>query len=325
VVDGVSKAFAVRRSLTESLRRPFHVAQSAALQDVTFHVSPGEFFGILGPNGAGKTTLLKILATFILPDAGSISVEGIDLAVDPGRARSVVAPVIASERSLYWRLTARENLELFGTLWCVPRRELSARVDETLGLVKLHTTGRKLVGTFSSGMMQRLLIARALLSRPRVLLLDEPTRSLDPVAARDFRTFLRDELSLVRGCAVVIATHTTDEAFGLCDRVAVLHGGRIVAQGEPLTLRRTLAGSAWVLHTRTPGHDAIRAWAATPWSGAREVAAPVRVELLIDGGDDGAAAVLRQLVGSSVDVVGFGPEPGSLATLIEQAIVQGAR
>jgi ABC-2 type transport system ATP-binding protein len=115
----------------------------------------------------------------------------------------------------------------------MPPGEVSASVTEALDVVGLTDTGRKMVGQFSAGMMQRLLVARALLGRPRVLLLDEPTRSLDPAAAHAFRAFLREELSTRRGCAVLVATHRSEEAFELCDRVIVLNRGRIAAEGRP--------------------------------------------------------------------------------------------
>jgi ABC-2 type transport system ATP-binding protein len=124
--------------------------------------------------------------------------------------------------------------------------------------VQLHDAGQKLVGLYSSGMRQRLLIARALLSRPRVLLLDEPTRSLDPVAARDFRRFLRQEIAGAAGCTVVLATHDPDEALEMCDRVMILHRGRLLAEGAPAELSRAYSVARYRLWTRTPDHRALR-------------------------------------------------------------------
>src|SRR5688572_8216025 len=226
------KSFPAARSLAEVLRQPFHAPSVPAVVDVSLEVHAGEFVGLLGPNGAGKTTLLKILATLIVPDRGTATVVGHDVVRDAASVRRVIAPVLANERSLYWRLTARENLELFASLLRLAPNETGARVSDALEVVGLTDTGRKMVGQFSAGMMQRLLVGRALLGHPRVLLLDEPTRSLDPTAAHAFRSFLREELGGRRRCAVLVATHRTEEAFELCDRVVVLNRGRVAASGR---------------------------------------------------------------------------------------------
>src|SRR5262245_8535234 len=219
-VAGLTKAFTKRRGLREMLRSPRARERATAVESVSCEIAPGEFFGLLGPNGAGKTTLFKMLATVLLPDAGTATIDGHDVVRDSAAVRRVLTPAVGDERSLQWRLSARENLELFAALLEVPRREQRSRIDGLLAEVGLADTGAKLVGAFSSGMRQRLLIARALLARPKVLLLDEPTRSLDPISARAFRTFLRDEIAGRRNCAVLLATHNAEEAFDLCDRVA---------------------------------------------------------------------------------------------------------
>jgi ABC-2 type transport system ATP-binding protein len=207
---------------------------------VSLDARAGEIVGLLGPNGAGKTTLLKILSTLVLPDAGTAQIAGIDVVRDPARARRVLAPVTADERSLDWRLSARENLRFFGVLHGLHGTALQQRVSDLLAGVELLDAGDKLVGAFSSGMRQRLLIARALLSQPQALLLDEPTRSLDPLAARAFRDFLRQEVAGRQGCAVLLATHDPDEALDLCDRIAILDKGLLLAVGTAPELTREL-------------------------------------------------------------------------------------
>lgn len=330
-IRNLTKRFPVRRSWSELLRAPTATRWITSVDDVSFDVARGEFFGLLGPNGAGKTTLLKMLATFITPDVGEAAIEGVDLRDNPQEARALVVPVIASERSLYWRLSARENLALFARLWLVPKAEIAARVDDVLTVVDLQDTGEKLVGQFSSGMMQRLLIARALLADPRVLLLDEPTRSLDPVSARAFRRFLREELAERRQCAVIIATHSAEEAFDLCHRVAVLDRGKVLALGVAAELAQELAGNRYLVWTTQPDHPLLAPVRARA-DDDREVA-PVAmrdlegwhpVPLEIDGGPAAAAALLEQLVQAGIPVAALERMPVSLAALIDR-VVQRSR
>lgn len=323
------KDFPTPRTVVDVLRNRL-TTPTPALVDVSLDVSAGEFVGLLGPNGAGKTTLLKILATLIAPDRGSVTVVGHDVVREASRVRRVIAPVLANERSLYWRLTASENLELFAELLGLTRVESASRVAEALDVVGLAATGRKMVGQFSAGMMQRLLIARALLGRPRVLLLDEPTRSLDPGAAHTFRAFLREELAARRGCAVLVATHRTEEAFELCDRVVVMHRGRVAAVGNAGTLGESLLGSRYGIWTLEPNHDVLEAFVVA--GTVRRVAASSdgdgrwwRVEVEVDGGHDAASELLAALVKSGMSVARFERVSAPLGELIERAIGRSIR
>jgi ABC-2 type transport system ATP-binding protein len=231
-IRGVGKSFAMQRSWKEILLRPRHRTVQTVLHDIELEVGQGEFFGLLGQNGAGKSTLFRILAGLVLPDSGHVEVGGVALGEGGRRGGESLAPVIPSERSLYWRLSARENLRLYASLHGMAPERVADRIEEVLGVVGLDDTGQKQVGLFSSGMRQRLLIARALLPEPRILLLDEPTRSLDPVSARDFRRFLREEIGGRQGCTVLLATHDHEEVRDLCDRIGVLHQGRLLAVGS---------------------------------------------------------------------------------------------
>jgi ABC-2 type transport system ATP-binding protein len=325
LIQGLSKRFAVRRGIRETLLRPRGRRWAQVLDGVTCDVRQGEFVGLLGPNGAGKTTLLKILSTLVLPDAGRAVVAGWDVARDGARVRAVVAPCLASERSLYWRLSATENLQLAADLAGVPRGEVRARIAESLGAVGLADTGAKMVGQFSSGMMQRLLIARALLTRPRLLMLDEPTRSLDPISAREFRRFLRDELVDRRGCAVLLATHNAEEAFDLCDRVAVMNRGRLLAQGPAHDLAERFLGARYRLVTSMPRHPAVaeaeqRGTFVRLGAPADEGEGWYAVTLRLCAGAGAAPAVLQELVTRGVPVARFERVPLSLADLIESVL-----
>ena len=325
---GLTKRFPVRKGLKETILHPFDRTATTVVSGVSFSANAGEFLGLLGPNGAGKTTLLKMLSTLIIPDEGSATIEGFDVVRDASAVRELVAPCLAMERSLYHRLTARQNLEVYADLQALTRDERRTRIDEALHAVSLHDTGEKLVGQFSSGMLQRLLIARALLTRPRLLLLDEPTRSLDPISAREFRTFLRDELARQRGCAVILATHNAEEAFELCDRVAVLNRGQLLASGIASRLSREFLGVRYRLNTTEPYHAAIGALSS---QGVTIVSTTARHDL--PGGwhdviirmelDDDPSAILARLSASGVRIAAFEPVRPSLADLIEGVVNRG--
>ncbi len=200
------------------------------LHDVDLSVGKGEILGLLGTNGAGKTTLLKILATLILPTAGRITIEGVDVIHEPHRAIQLVSLVTADERSFYWPLTGRQNLEFFAAFQGLSRAAARRRIEELQEQLGLEALDRPF-GIYSTGMRHRLAIARGLLRQPRVLLLDEPTRSLDPVAASGLRRLIRDTLVAQLGCTVVLATHNLQEAEELCDREVFLHKGRLLSSG----------------------------------------------------------------------------------------------
>ena len=330
VLDGLTKRFPVRRSWAQMLRHPFATTYATVVQGVSWEVHEGEFFGLLGPNGAGKTTLFKMLATLVIPDGGTAVIAGHDVAREPAAVRRVLAPVIADERSLYWRLDASANLELYGVLQGLSRADARARTAELLQVVGLDDAGDKLVGTFSSGMKQRLLIARALIGRPRVLLLDEPTRSLDPVSARQFRAFLREEISGRQGCTVLLATHNAEEALELCDRVAVLDRGRLLAAGTAERLSREIGEERYRVWTRDPAHPALAALAAQGVARGVTDAGPddegwSRVEMEIPGGLDRAAEVVAFLAEQGMAVARFERVTPSLADLIERIVARGAR
>ncbi|RMF71053.1 MAG: ABC transporter ATP-binding protein, partial [Acidobacteria bacterium] len=246
-LDGVAKSFPRRRSLGELLRRPWASrGRVEAVRGVSFAVGRNEIIGLLGPNGAGKTTLLKIVCGLIVPDAGRVEVFG--ETVEGPRLSRLVGLVHGDERSFYWRLTARENLDFFARLHGFDRAERARRIGRLLDKVGLADDADRRFGDFSSGMRQRLAIARGLLADPPILLMDEPTRSLDPVTAAALREFVTEELHAGDGKAILVATHNLREAETLCDRVVVLSRGMVRADDTPEALRkRGLGGIAYRL------------------------------------------------------------------------------
>ena len=236
VVENVCKSFPASYGLRSWLYNRGRIPRIEVLRGVDLTVRRGELLGLLGPNGAGKTTLLKALATLLLPDSGRIVVEGIDTKADPIAAKRKIGLCISEERSFYYRLTARDNLAFFGAMYGLRGSALYRRIEEVAELVDLVDVLDRRFAGFSSGMRQRLTVARALLGDPEIVLLDEPTRAIDPVHAEELRSFIRTELIDRLGKTVVLATNLLEEAWHLCDRVAVVKGGTIVALGPPATL-----------------------------------------------------------------------------------------
>jgi ABC-2 type transport system permease protein len=212
-----------------------------AVNCVDLHVRSGELFGLLGPNGAGKTTLIKLLCTLIRPTSGSAQVNGYDLSQDT-EIKASVGLVTSDERSFYWRLTGRQNLEFFANLQHIPQKEISGRIEEVLLQMGVDQMADRRFLTYSTGVRQRFSIARALLHRPRLLFLDEPTKGLDPEATDRLHALIRDHLVDRQGITVFLTTHDLHEAESLCDRIAILSHGQIYACGTLAELRQDLGG-----------------------------------------------------------------------------------
>lgn len=227
---------------TEQLTRRF--GDRTAVDAVNLSIEPGEVFGLLGPNGAGKTTLVRLLNGILTPTNGSARINGLDPVTEGNQVRAQ-AGVLTETPSIYERLNARDNLRFFGTLYNVPEADLDRRINELLGRFGLQNRSNERVGGYSKGMKQRLALARTLIHQPKILYFDEPTAGLDPEAARDV-TDLIQELSRQDGRTVFLCTHNLDEAGRLCDRVAVINQGRLLAVGKPEQLARDLWQGVWV-------------------------------------------------------------------------------
>lgn len=234
------------------LRRAFKHKEAVA--GISFTARRGEIFGLLGPNGAGKTTTIRILTGQIDPSGGSAMVAGCDVVKDRARLKERIG-VVFEEQNLYERLSARNNLAFSCWLYGLPE----SRADEVLDLVQLRDRAKDHVSTFSNGMRQRLMIARALLHRPPMLFLDEPSRGLDPISARDIRLAIK-QLS-EEGITILLTTHLMDEADQLCQRVAFIVNGKIVANDTPRNLKLT-HGERVLMVTLTEhgqnGHSALQ-------------------------------------------------------------------
>jgi ABC-2 type transport system ATP-binding protein len=212
-----------------------------AVDNITFDMKKGEIFGLLGPNGAGKSTTIRMLSTLTRPTKGTAIIGGFDVVKQDNEVRKLIG-IVSEKMIMYNRLTAKENLWFFGTLFGMPKDELNKRIDELLDLVQLTKWKKAQVGTFSTGMKQRMNIIRALLNMPQVLFLDEPTLGLDPQSTVEIREFVR-KLNRDLDTTILITTHMMGEADMLCDRIGIIDHGKIVALDTPTNLKNNIAGA----------------------------------------------------------------------------------
>jgi ABC-2 type transport system ATP-binding protein len=238
-VEGLRRTY---RTTTGTVRRRSKSIE--AVRGIDFAVGEGELFGLLGPNGAGKTTTIKMLITLLIPTGGTARVLGLDVVEQAKEVRRRIGYVFGGERGVYERLSGYDNLRYFAELYGVPPREQKRRIGELLDLVGLTGREHERAEGYSRGMKQRLHVARGLLHDPEVIFLDEPSIGLDPVGAREVRATIASLTEA--GKTVLLTTHYMFEADALCDRIAVISHGKIVAEGTPTDLKRGVAEGAIV-------------------------------------------------------------------------------
>lgn len=227
-VHGVTMSFPIAKRYRELAFHPFRARRvSTALTGATFGVQKGDRIAVMGPNGAGKTTLLKLIGGLLLPSEGDIVVNGFSTRDHNTAARKSVGFVLNEERSFFWPLSAVQNLEFFSALDNLWGADLQHRIRELLHLVGLEAAAEKPVATYSSGMKQRLAIARGLIAEPHVLILDEPTRALDPVACDEMIELIMNRVYGDSRRTLLIATHRPEEAAKLCNKVLVIDSGHL--------------------------------------------------------------------------------------------------
>ena len=213
-------------------------AMFTAVNGVDLQIQRGEIFGLLGPNGAGKSTTIRMLCTLLEPTSGMARVNGFDVVKQANDVRRSLGTVLAGERSIYWKLSGRENLEYFAALYHIPSATAKKRVEELIERMEIKDRANELVEKYSTGMRQRIAIAKALLARPPILLLDEPTLGLDPQAARNLRELIAQ---LKReGHTILLTTHYMEEADLLSDRIGIIDQGKVIALDTPEGLKRRI-------------------------------------------------------------------------------------
>jgi len=232
-----------------------------AVDNISFDIEQGEIFGLLGPNGAGKTTTLSMLSTMLRPTSGFATINGIDIEKDEDGVRKSIG-IVFQDQSLDEELTAWENMDFHGRLYRIPADIRKQRITELLNLVELEDRKDDIVKTFSGGMRRRLEIARGLLHHPSVLFLDEPTLGLDPQTRNHLWQYIAT-LAKEKGITIILTTHYMDEADRLCNRIAIIDHGKIIALDSPKNLKDGIGGD--VVTIKSPDPEAIVAVLTEPW------------------------------------------------------------
>ena len=236
-IDQLTKVFPPQRSLG---RRE---ADKLAVDRVSLQVGEGEIFGLIGPNGAGKTTLIRMLSTMVLPTSGIARVGGFDVTLDEREVRNMVGVVSSNERSFYWRLTGRENLRFFSCLYQIPEQRAQPWREELISILGLSEVANRRFDHYSTGQKQRMAIARGLLTRPKVLLMDEPTKGVDPLGAAEIVQLIQGRVLSLWCPTILVTSHNLAEIEKLCGRVGLMHHGRLAALGTIDELRASMRQS----------------------------------------------------------------------------------
>ena len=246
-VENLHKVFQSVQGFWSQKRHPI-----TAVEDISFSIGKGELFGMVGPNGAGKTTTVKMLSTLLLPTSGTASIFGLDILKDTHQIRSRIGFTFGGNKGLYSRLSGLDNLKYFAELYKLDPDVINKRIKELLDVVGLTGREKDRVETYSSGMQQRLHLARALLHDPELIFLDEPTVGIDPVGAREIRQLVKDLLK--RGKTILLTSHYMYEVEELCDRIAVVNHGQVIALDSPMGLKSRSTGDSVVV-IQTPNDN----------------------------------------------------------------------
>jgi ABC-2 type transport system ATP-binding protein len=332
--ESLTKRFRPLRSYRD-LFSPARRVERTAVSEVSLQIPPGQVFGLLGQNGAGKTTLIRMLTTLLLPTSGTARVAGHDVTNETSAVRAKIGLVSGDERSFYWRLTGRQNLEFFAALQHLSPALVTRRIDDVAGRLGIAEHLERPFGHLSTGQRQKLAIVRGLMHEPSILFMDEPTRSLDPISAVTIREFVAEHIVGELGSTVILATHSMPEAETLCRRLAFIQDGRIIAEGSVADLRRAIGygircelrlspttGTAGVDLGALPGVLAVLP-SVVPVVNAEGDPGPLVVRLTL-AEDDALAGVLRALVTNGADVLGCETRELSLEEIYVHTLAAGS-
>ncbi len=321
--QGITKRFPKQKRYREMLRHPLRREEITALRGVDLQVGQNELFGLLGPNGAGKTTLIKILCTLMLPNEGAALVNGYDIFQHEKQIRRSIGYVINEERSFYWRLTGRQNLDFYAVLNNLAPVQAKKRINLVLDVTGLLPQADKMFKDYSTGMRQRLSIARGLLTEPEILFMDEPTRSLDPVVAQQLRDFVKQDIIKQHGKTVFFSTHNLAEAQ-MCQRIAILHQGTIRTCGTVEHVRGLTPKKRYSLKLRQNGFDYRKTILSLPFVKTIDELKPeagspyLELEIYIDEQQGDMWQLIERIVTSGGKVEACYPQETSLEEVFSQ-------
>lgn len=325
VIDLV-KEYPTQRSLVDVVRgRGARGTPMRALDHVSFDVGQGEVLGLLGANGAGKTTLINILCTLLTPTSGSARIGGHDVEREPHLARRLVGLVTSNERSFYWRLTGRQNLRFFADLYHVPAAEVDNRIVEFLEALDLTRFADRRFDSYSTGIRQRFAFARAMLHRPRILFMDEPTKGLDPNASASMLQVIKERILPAWQPTILVTSHNLTEIEKLCDRVAIVDRGRLLRLGTLSELARSIRShEAYTVQLAALNPrilDGLRSLLGAERVRVRDPAEGL-LELGLDDGEQGLTRALAVLIESGATIRRCEPIEVSLEDVFRQTVAQ---
>jgi len=302
-LDQLTKRYPVQRTLRSRGGEP-----RLAVDAISFTVEEGEIFGLIGANGAGKTTLIRMLSTMVLPTSGRALVGGFDVTRDERAVRDIVGVVSSNERSFYWRLSGRDNLRFFSDLYQIRESEARPWQEELLEVLGLSEVADQRFDHYSTGQKQRLAIARGLLTRPKILLMDEPTKGVDPIGSAEIVQLIQGRILPMWRPTILVTSHNLGEIERLCGRVALMHGGRLAALGTIDQLRSEISRrDSFVIGIRGASSEAVLGMAER--CGALSLEANTRLEAVVElrvsfaRGADGFSKLVRCVIESGADVV----------------------
>lgn len=316
-ISQLTKKYSPHKSYRDILFHLFNKKQITALANVNLQVNAGESFALIGPNGAGKTTLIKILSTLIIPTSGSARIKGVDVLKNSATVKKYIGYVVSDERSFYWRLTGRQNLEFFAKLNNLSRKECKRKILELLKIVNLQDDANKMVKDYSSGMRQKLAIARGLINDAEILFMDEPFKNLDPIIAQSLQKFIANKLVKEKGKTVFWTTHNLKEAETSSTRLGIIKNGALKFTGTVKELEKRaeakqriilrLAASEQIMSKIIKQINIVK----TDESSSIEITPKVK-ELEIEAREDEVASLIDKIVHWGASVLACYPKEISI-------------